>query len=133
MIQFLLDYGLFLAKSVTVVAAIAAVVVLTVGLSRKESPAGGLTVEKLNDKYRDLRRQLRHALLAKGERRKELKEDRKQRKAEDKGVLLITHYQRLLDYVKPDFVHVLAGGRIVRTGGPELALELEERGYEAVA
>ena len=51
----------------------------------------------------------------------------------DKGVLLITHYQRLLDYVKPDFVHVLAGGRIVRTGGPELALELEEYGYEAVA
>ena len=51
----------------------------------------------------------------------------------DKAVLLITHYQRLLDYVRPDFVHVLAGGRIVRTGGPELALELEERGYEAVA
>ena len=50
-----------------------------------------------------------------------------------KAVLLITHYQRLLDYVKPDFVHVLAGGRIVRTGGPDLALELEERGYEAVA
>lgn len=50
----------------------------------------------------------------------------------DKGVLLITHYQRLLDYVRPDFVHVLAGGRIVRTGGPELALELEEQGYEAV-
>jgi Fe-S cluster assembly ATP-binding protein len=51
----------------------------------------------------------------------------------DKAVLLITHYQRLLDYVKPDFVHVLAGGRIVRTGGPELAHELEERGYEVVA
>ena len=51
----------------------------------------------------------------------------------NKGVLLITHSQRLLDYVKPDFVHVLAGGRIVRTGGPELALELEEHGYEAVA
>ena len=51
----------------------------------------------------------------------------------DRGVLLITHYQRLLDYVKPDAVHVLAGGRIVRSGGPELALELEERGYEAVA
>jgi len=50
-----------------------------------------------------------------------------------KAVLLITHYQRLLDYVKPDFVHVLAAGRIVRTGGPELALELEESGYEAVA
>jgi Fe-S cluster assembly ATP-binding protein len=51
----------------------------------------------------------------------------------DKAVLLITHYQRLLDYVKPDKVHVLAGGRIVRSGGPELALELEEQGYEAVA
>jgi len=50
----------------------------------------------------------------------------------DKAVLLITHYQRLLDYVKPDFVHVLAGGRIVKSGGPELALELEEAGYEAV-
>jgi Fe-S cluster assembly ATP-binding protein len=51
----------------------------------------------------------------------------------EKAVLLITHYQRLLDYVKPDFVHVLAGGRIVRSGGPELALELEREGYEAVA
>ena len=50
----------------------------------------------------------------------------------DKGVLLITHYQRLLDIVKPDFVHVLAGGKIVRTGGPELALQLEDEGYEAV-
>ncbi len=50
----------------------------------------------------------------------------------DKGVLLITHYQRLLDYVRPDFVHVLAGGRIVKTGGAELAHELEEHGYEAV-
>jgi len=54
-------------------------------------------------------------------------------RAPDKSVLLITHYQRLLDYVKPDFVHVLAGGRIVRSGGPELALELEDQGYEAVA
>jgi Fe-S cluster assembly ATP-binding protein len=51
----------------------------------------------------------------------------------DKAVLLITHYQRLLDYVKPDVVHVLAGGRIVKSGGPELALELEAQGYEAVA
>ena len=49
----------------------------------------------------------------------------------DKAVLLITHYQRLLDYVKPDFVHVLAGGRIVKSGGPELALVLEDQGYEA--
>jgi Fe-S cluster assembly ATP-binding protein len=51
----------------------------------------------------------------------------------DKAVLLITHYQRLLDYVKPDFVHVLAGGRIVRSGGPELAHELEREGYAQVA
>jgi Fe-S cluster assembly ATP-binding protein len=51
----------------------------------------------------------------------------------DKAVLLITHYQRLLDLVKPDFVHVLAGGRIVRSGGAELALELEREGYGAMA
>jgi len=51
----------------------------------------------------------------------------------DKAVLLITHYQRLLDYVKPDFVHVLAAGRIVRSGGPELAHELEREGYAQVA
>jgi Fe-S cluster assembly ATP-binding protein len=51
----------------------------------------------------------------------------------NKAVLLITHYQRLLDYVRPDFVHVLAAGRIVRSGGPELALELEREGYGAMA
>ena len=52
----------------------------------------------------------------------------------DKSVLLITHYQRLLDYVRPDRVHVLSKGRIVRSGGPELAHELEREGYvEAVA
>ncbi|MGE4411766.1 MAG: Fe-S cluster assembly ATPase SufC [Sphingobium sp.] len=50
----------------------------------------------------------------------------------DKAVLLITHYQRLLDYVQPDFVHVLAAGRIVKSGGPELALELEREGYAEV-
>ncbi len=51
----------------------------------------------------------------------------------DKAVLLITHYQRLLDVVKPDYVHVLADGRIVKTGGADLALQLEEDGYEAIA
>ncbi|MEH3037651.1 MAG: Fe-S cluster assembly ATPase SufC [Sphingomonas adhaesiva] len=51
----------------------------------------------------------------------------------DKAVLLITHYQRLLDYVKPDRVHVLADGRITRSGGAELALELEKQGYAEVA
>ncbi len=47
-----------------------------------------------------------------------------------KAIVLITHYQRLLDYVKPDVVHVLSGGRIVKTGGPELALEVEKQGYD---
>ena len=51
-------------------------------------------------------------------------------KTERNATIVITHYQRLLDYIKPDFVHVLYKGRIVRTGGPELALELEERGYD---
>ncbi len=47
----------------------------------------------------------------------------------DRSFVLITHYQRLLDYIKPDFVHVLADGRIIESGGPELALQLEEHGY----
>jgi Fe-S cluster assembly ATP-binding protein len=54
-------------------------------------------------------------------------------RAPDKGVLLITHYQRLLDYVEPDQVHVLQAGRIVRSGGPELAKELEREGYAEAA
>jgi Fe-S cluster assembly ATP-binding protein len=54
-------------------------------------------------------------------------------RAPDKSVLLITHYQRLLDLVEPHFVHVLAGGRIVRSGGPELAHELERDGYASIA
>jgi len=47
----------------------------------------------------------------------------------DRSMLVITHYQRLLDYIKPDFVHIMADGKIIKTGGPELALELEEKGY----
>jgi Fe-S cluster assembly ATP-binding protein len=54
-------------------------------------------------------------------------------RAPGKGVLLITHYQRLLDYVQPDRVHVLRAGRIERSGGPELARELEREGYAEVA
>jgi Fe-S cluster assembly ATP-binding protein len=46
------------------------------------------------------------------------------------GLILITHYQRLLDYIKPDFVHVMLDGKIVQSGGPEMALELEEKGYD---
>jgi Fe-S cluster assembly ATP-binding protein len=54
-------------------------------------------------------------------------------RAPDKGVLLITHYQRLLDYVEPDVVHVMLNGRIVRSGGPDLARELEREGYAEAA
>jgi Fe-S cluster assembly ATP-binding protein len=50
----------------------------------------------------------------------------------DNATLLITHYQRLLDAITPDYVHVMAHGRILRTGGKELALELEQRGYDWV-
>jgi Fe-S cluster assembly ATP-binding protein len=46
------------------------------------------------------------------------------------GAIVITHYQRLLNYIKPDFVHVMMGGRIVESGGPDLAVSLEERGYD---
>jgi Fe-S cluster assembly ATP-binding protein len=48
----------------------------------------------------------------------------------ENAIILVTHYQRLLNYIVPDFVHVLAGGHIVREGGKELALELEEKGYD---
>ena len=51
-------------------------------------------------------------------------------RSEDRAFVLITHYQRLLDYIVPDYVHILLGGRIVRSGGPELAHELEDKGYE---
>jgi Fe-S cluster assembly ATP-binding protein len=50
----------------------------------------------------------------------------------DRAIVLVTHYQRLLDYIEPDFVHVLSGGRILRTGDKSLALELEQRGYDWV-
>ena len=50
----------------------------------------------------------------------------------DNSFLIITHYQRLLNYIKPDFVHVLMEGRVVKSGGPELALELEKKGYENI-
>ncbi|NQY97060.1 MAG: Fe-S cluster assembly ATPase SufC [Henriciella sp.] len=50
----------------------------------------------------------------------------------ERGMLVITHYQRLLDHIKPDRVHVLAGGKIIKTGGPDLALRLEKEGYDGV-
>jgi Fe-S cluster assembly ATP-binding protein len=50
----------------------------------------------------------------------------------ERAILVVTHYQRMLNYIKPDFVHVMIDGRIVKTGGPELALELEEKGYDWV-
>jgi len=51
-------------------------------------------------------------------------------RSENNAIVLITHYQRLLNYIKPDFVHIIAGGKIVRSGGPELAHEVEEKGYD---
>ena len=48
------------------------------------------------------------------------------------GILLVTHYQRLLNYIKPDYVHVMMDGQLVKSGGPELALKLEDLGYEWV-
>jgi Fe-S cluster assembly ATP-binding protein len=50
----------------------------------------------------------------------------------DNAFVLVTHYQRLLNYIVPDYVHVMEGGRIIKTGGKELALELESRGYDWV-
>jgi Fe-S cluster assembly ATP-binding protein len=51
-------------------------------------------------------------------------------KSKENATIVITHYQRLLDYIKPDYIHVLYQGRIVKSAGPELALELEEKGYD---
>jgi Fe-S cluster assembly ATP-binding protein len=51
-------------------------------------------------------------------------------KNENNAIVLVTHYQRLLDYIVPDYVHVLSGGKIIKTGDKSLALELEERGYD---
>jgi Fe-S cluster assembly ATP-binding protein len=51
-------------------------------------------------------------------------------RSKDRAIILVTHYQRMLDYIQPDFVHVLSGGRVIRSGDKSLALELEERGYD---
>ena len=51
----------------------------------------------------------------------------------DNAIVLVTHYQRLLDYIVPDFVHVMEAGRIIKSGGKELAVELETRGYDWVS
>ena len=53
-------------------------------------------------------------------------------RGDERGFLIITHYTRILDYVKPDFVHIMLDGRIVREGGSELASELEDKGYDFV-
>ena len=54
------------------------------------------------------------------------------RRAKDNATIVVTHYQRLLNYIIPDFVHVLVDGQVMRSGGKELALELEEKGYDWV-
>lgn len=85
MIDFLFQYGLFLAKAVTAVAAVGAIVLIVLGASRRESASGSLTVEKLNDRYRTLSRQLRQAALSKSERKKEDKAEKERKKAEEKA------------------------------------------------
>lgn len=84
MIDFLFQYGLFLAKAVTVVAAGGALTLLVVGLSRRGAPAGGLTVEKLNDRYRELAGTLRRAVVTKAQWKKDHKREEKERKAHEK-------------------------------------------------
>ena len=81
MAAFLLDYGLFLAKAITIIVAIAAVAMLVFGLSRRGHVASGLEVEKLNDKYRERSRKLRAALLPKAALRKVLKAEKQHDKA----------------------------------------------------
>jgi serine protease SohB len=84
MAEFVFEYALFLAKAVTLVAAIGAVTLIVVGLTRKGAAPGALTVEKLNDRYRDLAGTLRRAMLTKSEWRKEFKKESKERKAREK-------------------------------------------------
>jgi len=85
MAEFFLNYGLFLAKALTVVVSIIVVLVVGIGLSRKEQPGGGLTVEKLNDKYREMARILRRAVLSKADWKKRDKQEKKERKQAEKG------------------------------------------------
>lgn len=84
MAEFFFQYGLFLAKAITFVVAAGAVTLVVVGLSRKGGAPGGLTVEKLNDKYRELAATLREAVLPKAEWKKESKKEEKDRKAREK-------------------------------------------------
>lgn len=84
MAEFFFQYGIFLAKAVTVVVAIAAVLIIATAFSRRQPQRGGLTVEKLNDKYRDTANILRKAVMNKAAWKKKAKEDKKDRKARDK-------------------------------------------------
>lgn len=86
MVEFLFEYGLFLAKTLTFVAAVGAVALIIVGMSRRDGPRGGLKVEKLNDRYRLLSATLRHAVLPKAQWKKEHKREEKERKAAAKAV-----------------------------------------------
>lgn len=83
--EFLFEYGLFLAKTVTFVAAVGAVVMMIVGMSRKDGPPGGLKVEKLNERYRALADTLRHAVLPKAQWKEARKQQEKERKQQEKA------------------------------------------------
>jgi serine protease SohB len=86
MAEFIFQYGLFLAKAITLVAALGAATLVVVGLSRRGGAPGGLTVEKLNDRYRELAATLRRAALPKPDWKKERKREDKERKARDKAL-----------------------------------------------
>lgn len=85
MLEFFFEYGLFLAKTVTFVAAVAAVALIIVGVSRRESHGGGLKVEKLNERYRDLAATLRRAMLPRAQWKKARKQEEKARKEREKA------------------------------------------------
>ncbi len=84
MAEFFLDYGMFLAKAVTIVVAILVVLIVGIGMSRKSHAAGSLEVEKLNDRYRNMTRILRHAVLSKSARKNEDKKEKKEQKLREK-------------------------------------------------
>lgn len=137
MVEFLFQYGLFLAKALTVVAAAGAITLLVVGLSRKGGAPGGLTVEKLNDRYRELSGALRRAVLPKADWKKEHKRAEKERKARDKSARQAGDRRRVfvLDFKGDIRATAVASLReeinaVVAVAGPtdEVVLRLENFG-----
>lgn len=138
MAEFLFEYGLFLAKAITFVAAAAALTLVVVGLSRKGAAPGGLSVQKLNDRYREVAGVLRQAVLGKGEWKKESKREAKARKAEEKAAAKASRPRRrvfVLDFKGDMRATAVASLReevsvvlAVATADDEVVLRLENFG-----